>query len=680
MDFFVGMSYVTMLPTNAVATVASQVAIHATATDSATFAMTTEQDYTFIEYITMSLYQTKFVEDSLIEHYLQFVKVGFVLPESLTQNMQTGLVPLNSIRFAIARTTPAADDLQAWQNPCFSSDGSGLFDDSSSALNVLYTEASFQSCALQPNFCQNPLSPVLASGLVDFWFPIGDELIDSTILNSEDEYSIFVYFDVSVVLANGKKSLTKLFSQAKLSDLAIARSCETLSAAQTIADITDVDLDIGIVGLESDWDTSMTSFTNLVQTTEDDNFLDTSLIVQAPSAASALITIVLHGNDDAFTNPVASNFRMEIDDMITVHFLENTKYQEMVALINAGTAYELVREEQTGYLDIVLTAEGTNVCASANIAGDFTCVVRKDINRRQITQEYAMHSMGGGGVAFDESVTSEWLQEHVLGVSEFGDELARNFTRLSRSKHAINDRYNRAWFVNPMYKWSVESSSGPQAILALSEKTIIFAVISLEDGNFQYGNVGQRRRFLLQVTQENDQVSRTIKALDSDFTKGQMPPIFNKNVKPMHTAAQLLSKANEQHAWASLHANVEMTVPAGKDAAWVRSTIQSRLRKNLPKVSENIDEIDVVQFLMQPKTTAGRRLLQDQEVVEWDGFISMIISQNNVDSEGMYVWYNWMRCALYEGNLTSDRYGDVIPDCGFDHQGDFWRDTISSVW
>ena len=121
MNFFVGMSYYTMLPTNALATIATQTTIHASMTDSVAFATTSEQDYTFLEYITLALFQTKFVPaDMLHVHHLQFVKVGFVFPETLRQNMQTGLVPLTSIRFAISKSLPDVSDLQAWTNPCYS--------------------------------------------------------------------------------------------------------------------------------------------------------------------------------------------------------------------------------------------------------------------------------------------------------------------------------------------------------------------------------------------------------------------------------------------------------------------------------------------------------------------------------------------------------------------------------
>jgi len=57
MTFFVGMSYLTMLPTNAISTVSSQTRVVVTSTNTLTFSFTSEQDYTFLDYISMSITQ-----------------------------------------------------------------------------------------------------------------------------------------------------------------------------------------------------------------------------------------------------------------------------------------------------------------------------------------------------------------------------------------------------------------------------------------------------------------------------------------------------------------------------------------------------------------------------------------------------------------------------------------------
>lgn len=204
MQFFVGMSYYTLLPAAAMATVASQSRINVVATDAVTFATTSKIDYTFVEYITLSLFQTAFVRDLLFEHKMQFIKVGFVILDNLRQNMDTGIVPLTSIRFALSPTTPAPLNDPVWVNPCYSANGSGLYDNATSSLRALYTEAGYQQCAYKPAFCVNPVTEILPSGFVEILLPLGDTFITEDMLSGPEAYTLFVYFDVSVRQPSGR--------------------------------------------------------------------------------------------------------------------------------------------------------------------------------------------------------------------------------------------------------------------------------------------------------------------------------------------------------------------------------------------------------------------------------------------------------------------------------------------
>lgn len=372
MDFFVGMSYYTLLPTNALATVATQTTIHASMTDSVTFATTSEQDYTFLEYITLALFQTKYVDSSMLEmHKMQFVKVGLVFPESLRQNMKTGLVPLTSIRFAVSTTLPLVSQQAAWTNPCYSTGNTGLFDNATSELRSLYTLASHQQCALQPTFCANPVAEVLSSGLVELWFPIGDDTISDALLAQNSQYSLYVYMDVSVYEPGEGNVITKLFAQAPLTQLSFAKACEQLEIAQTVADMMELDLNVGMASVESDWSESVTSFTNLIAATGSADYLDTGLSIHAKSAQSGLLTLIVRGSDAAFSAPVAGGFHLEIEDLVSMHFLSESKYADMKALLGSGTAYQMVRHEASGWLEIALTEAATDLCGTETIPGKY---------------------------------------------------------------------------------------------------------------------------------------------------------------------------------------------------------------------------------------------------------------------------------------------------------------------
>jgi hypothetical protein len=89
-------------------------------TNSLTFSFASEQDYTFLKYVTMGLHQNKWMDSLLVERRMQFVKMGVVLPTGIQQNMKTGLIPLGSIRFAIATSMPDQSNQNLWTNPCYS--------------------------------------------------------------------------------------------------------------------------------------------------------------------------------------------------------------------------------------------------------------------------------------------------------------------------------------------------------------------------------------------------------------------------------------------------------------------------------------------------------------------------------------------------------------------------------
>ena len=77
LTFFVGMSYFTLIPANAMAVVASQTSITLTISNSITFSFASAQDYSFVKYITLSVMQNKWV-DGLIERKMQFVQVWVI--------------------------------------------------------------------------------------------------------------------------------------------------------------------------------------------------------------------------------------------------------------------------------------------------------------------------------------------------------------------------------------------------------------------------------------------------------------------------------------------------------------------------------------------------------------------------------------------------------------------------
>lgn len=206
--------------------------------------------------------QTK-LQQGLLTRKLQSVRVGIVLPTGVRQNSRTGLVPLSGIRFAVARSLPDTSDVGAWTNPCLSRDmQSGVFDPSI-GWRELYREASRQSCAFEHQLCTNPVEIILSPAYVDFYFPIGDNTVNST--HMDGRHSLYVYLDVSIENSDGRVSSTRVFAQAPLSEVSIARSCEQVEMEVSMLGTTSIDVVIGMVGVEEEWEPTMREFRDVTQ-------------------------------------------------------------------------------------------------------------------------------------------------------------------------------------------------------------------------------------------------------------------------------------------------------------------------------------------------------------------------------------------------------------------------------
>jgi hypothetical protein len=163
LKFFLGMAYITMLPAPILSTTASQVQITVSVSPMLTFAFSSQQKYTFVQYLTMAVYQNKWIDVNLVSHAMQFVSMAVVMPTGLLQNMQTGLVPLNSIRFAVAKFMPDKTQSELWTNPCYSGTASGMYDDGQLWENM-YKNAAAQTCA----FARSVDFSLICLGLL-FW-------------------------------------------------------------------------------------------------------------------------------------------------------------------------------------------------------------------------------------------------------------------------------------------------------------------------------------------------------------------------------------------------------------------------------------------------------------------------------------------------------------------------------
>ena len=129
----------------------------------------------------------------------------------------------------------------------------------------------------------------------------------------------------------------------------------------------------------------------------------------------------------------------------------------------------------------------TTACGATGLE----CVLYNNIYKKVVNRPAAVHAMATGLGTTSQEMTREWLMTNVLrGTDEFSFQVATNMTALVRENFGIDDRISKAWFVNPGNRWNVPLRAGTQSSLLLTDKLILFAVITLNDGS---GNVMRRR-------------------------------------------------------------------------------------------------------------------------------------------------------------------------------------------
>lgn len=181
----------------------------------------------------------------------------------------------------------------------------------------------------------------------------------------------------------------------------------------------------------------------------------------------------------------ASQFYLDVEQLSVMHFLDATKFQAVVDLLKTNSAYSIISDPATLRPLISFTPAALGQCSDG-----LSCSLRNCIYGGTLRQAAEAHPLATGIGTTSETATRDWLLANILKATDaFSTDLATNMTSLLRKKYKVDDRVNKAWFVNPGNKWTV-TSTGAQSRLLLSDKLIMFAVIVLNDGN---GKILRRR-------------------------------------------------------------------------------------------------------------------------------------------------------------------------------------------
>lgn len=103
----------------------------------------------------------------------------------------------------------------------------------------------------------NPPNRPIANNVAQFYFPIGDRTITDAILSSTAPFSMYVMLQMSALDPSNKVVISNLFAKAPVTVNSIIKSCESMSAQVSLLSTTTIDIAVGFVGLQEDWNNTM---------------------------------------------------------------------------------------------------------------------------------------------------------------------------------------------------------------------------------------------------------------------------------------------------------------------------------------------------------------------------------------------------------------------------------------
>jgi hypothetical protein len=643
--FFVGMNYISLLRDNEyLMTTASQIEFQISITPSLTFSFANEQSYSFVDRLNLQVVDTMYIDTvDLVTRHLQHVTMQVQIPNTY-QVDPDGLFPTGSLRFAIADQIPDPDS-PLWQNPCMTDDTMAGFMDTSAGqswntlyggntpLSDRYSNAMSQSCSTAKTMCINPTT--IDQGLVEFTFPIGADAITQAMLESQGK-RIFVTFLVSVIDDSDKKRFADVSAEAPLLEASMSAMCTQWEGELTLDKLTEVDMMVGLIKDDSDWNSSVSEYTDIL----DSNRLDGSDLVAGAnrdnlidlgakhtSASSSLITLSIKpkiGLSTAFSNA----HYITIDSYMSMHFLDEARYLEVYSKFQVdNTAPKPYTETiSNGYTQLAFNNEVTTMCGTG-----YECGIRYGIGNGKALGN-AAHSFTNedavGPFTTNDADAANFITSNLLTNSQFSNELAMGMTTTVKTRKGLDDAMKRAWYINPTFSWKRVGSDETNPYL--TDYMIGVAAISLRDNA---GAIVRRRLLSMhngpKPSQKNrrsegntstpeSRLAEAVEKLKGSPIVGGAPALkFNSNLT--QTILSIFSLAPEQgYAFVDLRFQIT-SVESNKEL--VAETISKHVKDHQAKFCPTCLQLYPVftnVILSQETTIQSRRLLTTGNAIHYE--------------------------------------------------------------
>jgi len=342
MRFFVGMAHIKALLTDRLAASFTQVEVVADITTSYYSTSQISSDSTFVRDIAVQLREVKHRGS---ENKTKFATITIIVPDTLTSLDAANIIPPTSLTVSVGRTREVLTLARVY--PCvdvYADENKVKIDD------LLATQS---RCALQDPICraQGPTA-VGPGGSIQFTFALPDSTWDDAMLAENQLFrnSLFIDLMLQVTDANGRQLLTSLHTQTLLETTSIVEMCFAGQVVSDIRDVVSIDIFLGLVGQDELFNVSLVQNLDIAKQAEPLDMRRTT-----SSTESNIMTIMFKGDPELFEQEYAQDYVLAVEDVITLHFLDEAKLLQVKTLIADGNAFQTVQPSSTDRFVLLYT-------------------------------------------------------------------------------------------------------------------------------------------------------------------------------------------------------------------------------------------------------------------------------------------------------------------------------------
>lgn len=407
--------------------------------------------------------------------YLYYLEPTLTLPAQFTAPEDGNIVPLNGIRVLKTQNSVVGTDPN-WKQACLNKDNTYLY--FNQTLKDLVSKAQAQDCIMQDlQMCKPPTSN--ARNIIQFGIPLPEDFIFNTDFRDVDPYMLSVQILVIAKQTNPAEIVrTTIIMGIRMTPYSFIQQCETMQASQNLSDIIEGNIYVGVANNAIEWKNNVLKKTNIDQpgTKFSDSFQFDTTTVQG-----SVMTFAALGSKAYFEDPRNQGQYVKINDVHTVHFLEpiggkggaSPKFNEVVSRLQGGTAFKAVTDNGNKSTWLEPTQELLNLCPKKHVATKLTCRTRTDStykNNALVRDPKEVIEVNPNSSSIGEMKTMMAYIMQQGASTDYTDDLGENFHQQLVSQLTLNQRYRKAYVINPVIEWSA------QAIKESEQKATSFTV------------------------------------------------------------------------------------------------------------------------------------------------------------------------------------------------------------